>query len=117
MSDLTKSGVGRDILLTILTVGLWNFYVQFRQIQDTNALLGREEMPSFTKTMILSIITIGIYFGWFEYKMAKELHLITYGQRRPGLEYAIGIFSWMGLWFVVDLYQQDLINRIIEKRV
>jgi len=114
---LTTSSLLRDLMLTLLTFGLWNLYVQFRQIHETNILLGREEIPSFTKVAILTLLTLGLYFCYFEYKLTKELHLLNFGERRTGLEYAIGFLSFIGLWFFVDLYQQDLINRLIEKKM
>jgi hypothetical protein len=113
--NATKSSILLDILLTILTFGLWNFYVQMRQIWDVNELLPKDKpIPSVVLVLVFSILTLGLYFCYHEYKLTKKLHILQYGVANPTIEYGAAILSFFGLWFVVDSYQQNLINQNLE---
>lgn len=102
-----------DILLTIITFGLFNLWVQYRQISDVNNLKGQKSM-SFFLMVILTIITFGLYFIWHEFKMTRELHRLRFGIEKPEVEILCAIATFFGLWFVVDSYQQLLLNEIAE---
>lgn len=104
-----------DILLTLFTFGIWNLWVQFRQISDTNEILGNKEFPSMVKLILFSIITFGIYFIYHEYSLTKKLHLLNFGEEMFHVEIFIVIFTVLGLWFLVDSYQQSLLNKFIEE--
>jgi hypothetical protein len=113
--NATKSSIVLDIILTIITLGLWNFYVQMRQIWDVNEMLPNEEpIPSVVLVLIFSLLTFGLYFCYHEYKLTKKLHMLQYGVANPTLEIGAGILAFFGLWFVVDSYQQNLINEYLE---
>jgi hypothetical protein len=107
--DVIKRSIFWDIVWTVLTFGLFNIYVQIRQIMDSNDILGREEF-SFWKLLVLSILTLGLYFMYFEYKMTKELQLAVNGSYSKEVCWLCAIATFFGLWFVVDSYQQSLIN-------
>jgi hypothetical protein len=115
MSQLKTNSVIRDIFFTIITFGLWNFYVQFRQIEDVNDILGQPKLPSLLKVLLLSIITLGLYFCYYEYKLTKILHQLNYQKTYTFNEVACGLMTFIGLWFIVDSYQQSLINDYIDK--
>jgi len=108
-----KSFLG-DILLTVFTFGLFNLWVQIRQLSDLNTILG-EHKYSFTTVFLLTIFTFGLYFIYHEFKVTKELHLLTYGKRYHFMEFLMIPLTTFGLWFFVDSYQQELLNNYIEK--
>jgi hypothetical protein len=105
-----------DILFTVLTGGLFNLWVQYRQIRDSNRLLPVDEQKSFVLLMIFSILTFGIYFVWHEFKMTRDLHLKVYGERDSAIELLCAIGTVFGLWFLVDSYQQNLLNEYVLKQ-
>jgi hypothetical protein len=114
--NITKTSFYKDILLTLLTFGIWNIYVQMRQIWDVNELLkNREKMPSFVFVVICSLFTLGIYFCYHEYKLTRKLHILLNNCENRPIEYGTAILAFFGLWFVVDSYQQDMINQYIDK--
>lgn len=105
-----------DILLTIFTGGLWNIWVQYRQIRDSNYILPEDQQKSFLFLILLTFITFGLYFVWHEFKLTKHLHIAVYNTEKFEVELLCGIASFFGLWFIVDSYQQTLINEYIEQR-
>lgn len=117
MKGLRPKSIFLDILFTILTFGLFNLWIQIRQIVDSNEILEKDEF-SFFKMALLTIITLGFYFVWHEYKMTKLLHQKVYANE-PGSSDVAALISavatFLGLWFLVDSYQQYLINSIIER--
>lgn len=112
-------GPGRDLLLTVLTLGLWNLFVNIRQVNTVNTLINSKDQnssdkfPPFSMVFLLSILTLGIYFCFHEYKMSKLLYRLNFNQSG----HVAGILSFLatffGLWFFVDTYQQMLINNLI----
>jgi hypothetical protein len=111
-----KKSILIDILLTVITGGLWNLWVQYRQIRDTNEALPEGQKKSFILLLLFSLLTFGLYFIWHEYKLTKELHILVYGSDRLEVELLCGVATFLGLWFIVDSYQQSLINEYCEKR-
>lgn len=104
----------RDIIFTILTFGLWNFYIQYRQIHFVNKIRINDGVPSVFFIVIFSIFTFGIYFCYHEYKMTKKLHEVAGFQDQQIVEILAAVITFIGLWFVVDLYQQYLINHFVD---
>ncbi|PIE02614.1 MAG: hypothetical protein CSA81_06410 [Acidobacteria bacterium] len=110
---LAVRSVAIDILLTLLTCGLWGLYWQYKQMEVLNAWLNREEY-SFVLWLLLSIITCGIYAIYYEYKMAKGINEI---QLREGLlvnsDLAVlcMFLTFFGLGIVSLAIQQADINK------
>jgi hypothetical protein len=92
-----------------------DLWVQARQMWDVNEVIGKEEFSVF-KTFIFSLLTFGLYFCYHEYKMTKELQEKVYGQVDDTVALLCAIATLFGLWFVVDSYQQSLLNLHVEKR-
>ncbi|MFT6069693.1 MAG: hypothetical protein ACJAT2_001526 [Bacteriovoracaceae bacterium] len=113
-SDIKVNSIFLDIILTLCTFGIWNLWVQLRQISDANEILGSKEFPSILKLVLLSLITFGIYFIYHEYTLTKKLHVLNFGEEIFHIEIFIIIFTVFGLWFLVDSYQQSLLNKFIE---
>lgn len=103
-----------DILLTLLTFGLFNFWIQIRQIVDTNEVIGEYKFSVF-KMIAFSILTLGLYFAYHEFKMTRELHLQKEGVENPTIEFITLVLAFLGFWFIVDSYQQSLLNDISEQ--
>ncbi len=112
---LYPSWVLTDIILTILTLGLWNLWVQVRQVNSVNVIEGKDRFPPMIFILLLSIFTFGIYFFYHEYKMTKILHQKICGHTKPYIEIPMALLTFLGLWFIVDSYQQSLINKLIIK--
>ena len=103
-----------DLILIILTGGLWNLWMQYRQIRDYNNLIG-ENRYSFIFWLFFSLLTLGLYHVYHEYKLTRDICLLEGNIKDPEI-YAIlaGVISITGLWIFVDLYQQEIINRSIK---
>jgi hypothetical protein len=102
-----------DIILTIITCGLYGLYWQYKQMETLNAWLRREDF-NFVLWLLLSIVTCGIYAIYYEYKMAKGINEI---QEKNNLRVAKDLplicllLSIFGLQIVSLAIQQLEINK------
>jgi len=78
--DMGVRNIALDIVLTLITCGIWGLYWQYKQMECLNAWLGREEY-SFLLWFLLSILTCGIFAIYYEYKMAKGINEIQHRER------------------------------------
>lgn len=109
-----------DIVLIILTAGLWNIiWMQRRQIKDCNRLLGHKKY-SFILWAIFTFFTAGIYHIIHEYRISKDIYLIYCEKKKISNEMvefvalASGGSTLFFLWAGADIYQQLLLNEIAE---
>lgn len=108
------SSIVKDIILSIITCGIYYLFWQARQMRAVNYLL-EEEKYSFWKWFLLTIITCGIYNIYYEYIMAQSIMEV---QRRldrtisSNLHILSVILAIFGLNIVTDAIQQDEINRL-----
>jgi hypothetical protein len=115
MKNDLKKNIVLDIIFTVLTFGLFNIWVNYRQINSLNILLGFQKYK-FLKWLFLSIITFGIYHLYHEFIMTKDVSLLL---KRPNPEQdgVIAIFlSIFGGSIVIDAFQQYLINKYLGDR-
>ena len=98
-----------DIILTIITCGLYNLYVQYVQMKAVNSML-KEEKYSFLLWLLLTFITCGIYHIYHEYRKTQDICacLNLQNSNEPVVNLILSIF---GLSIVADALQQSLINR------
>ena len=68
----SRDNVGVNIILTIVTCGIYGWIWKARQMSIVNGLLGRQEF-SFLTWFLLSIVTCGIWAIYHEYKMAEAI--------------------------------------------
>lgn len=110
MTNIEKKSLLFDFVLILLTGGIWNVWMQYRQIRDFNSM-SEEQNFSFAKWAILTILTFGLYHIYHEYKLTRHMYESITGQKN-GLEVGIiaGIISATGAWIFIDLYQQSLLN-------
>ena len=111
--DEAITPIGLGIFLSILTLGLYAFYWQYKQMKTVNAWLGREEL-SFGLWLLLSFITCGIFAVYYEYKMAKAINEVqeNQGQRvHDDLAVICLLVTLLGFWIAsVAIQQADLNN-------
>lgn len=110
MSNIEKKNILLDLILILITGGIWNVWMQYRQIRDYNIYLG-EQKYSFIFWGIVTVLTFGIYHIYHEYKLTRDMYENVTGQNN-GLEVGIiaGLISATGAWIFVDLYQQSVLN-------
>jgi hypothetical protein len=112
---ITKKSIFLDILFTLLTFGLFNLWVQLRQMIDTNEILGNDNFSAF-KVLLFSLLTLGLYFIWHEYSMTRTLQYKVNGDDDWVVPFWAGVATFFGLWFLVDSYQQSLLNTYVENK-
>ena len=112
MPTTKKHNLLIDFILILITGGIWNIWMQYRQIRDFNICLG-EKKYSFLKWLFLTFITFGLYHIYHEYKLTRNIYESA-GNLDNGLEIGIiaGLISATGAWIFVDLYQQTLLNEM-----
>ncbi|GBD40009.1 hypothetical protein HRbin37_02295 [bacterium HR37] len=112
-----KSSIAWDVVLSILTCGIYNLFWQYRQIRAVNTLLGEERL-SFIRWLILSVLTCGIYHIYYEYVVGREIETLQerFAVTRSGSLPTISvILAIVGLSIVADAIQQREINMLVEK--
>jgi hypothetical protein len=97
-----------DILFSLLTCGLYNIYIQFKQIEAINDML-KEERYSFLKWAVFSFLTLGLYHLYHEYVMSNDIDQCLGGDQNLGIISLI--LSIFGLSLVADAIQQYNINK------
>ena len=103
--------IALDIVLTIFLCGLWNIWVQARQMDALNFLL-REPRYNFWKWLLLCLITCSLYHIYHEYKMSKDLCLLM-GRSESDRPLIHLVLTCVGLSIVVDALQQSEINDLL----
>ena len=101
--------IARDIVLTILTCGLFNLHVQHRQMQAVNEML-RQQKYSFGKWFLLTLATCGLYHLYHEYRKSTD-RLLVMKDQNPNEPIICLLLTMFGLWIVADAIQQSHINR------
>lgn len=103
-----------DLILILISGGIWNIWMQYRQIRDYNNLI-RENKYSFFRWFIFTLITFGIYHVYHEYILTRDIYLLTGNKDNADIFALIGaVLSATGLWVFVDIYQQELLNNKIK---
>jgi hypothetical protein len=97
-----------DIILTLVTCGLFNLYVQYRQMVAVNAIL-KEEKYSFVLWLVLTLVTCGLYHIYHEYRKTTDLvkHVPGLSSSEPLISVVLTV---LGLFIVADAIQQTHIN-------
>ena len=106
---IKKKNLFIDLILIIITGGIWNIWMQYRQIRDFNSVSNSNQY-SFLKWLFFSLITFGIYHIYHEYKLTRDFCLLNEVNDAELIGIFSGIVSATGFWFIIDLYQQSLLN-------
>ena len=110
------SSIALDIILSIITCGIYWFFWQARQMRALNYLL-KEQKFSFPLWFLVSLITCFLFNIYYEYIMAKAIVEIQKKQGKapsndlPVLSLVLSIF---GLHIITDAIQQHEINKFFE---
>lgn len=110
--DEAFSNIATDIVLSLITCGIYNLFWQARQFRALNAFVGREEFRFWT-WFFLTLVTCGIYHVYTQYRMGA---VITEINRKLGLPPNENLalisllLSIFGLVLVADAIQQSEIN-------
>ena len=111
-----KSSVALDLLLTLVTCGVYNLFWQARQFRALNAFLGVKRFR-FWSWLFLTLLTCGGYHVYTEYVIGQS---ITQIQRSLGravstnLPLVCLVVSILGLTPAADAIQQHEINAFFE---
>lgn len=98
-----------DILLSLVTCGLYNVYWQYKQIEAVNEIIA-EERYSFIKWFLLSLITCGLYHIYHEYRMSEDLARAL-GEEPSAAGLTAAVLSFFALSIIVDAIHQSKINQ------
>jgi hypothetical protein len=102
------------LVLTILTLGIFNLYWNYRQMRSCNELLARHEF-SFVLWILLVILTCGLYHFYYQYKMGAAINEIQRLEDLPvtdGLPLLSLIAAVLGVGVVADCIHQHELNAI-----
>lgn len=111
------SNIALDVILSVITCGIYWFFWQARQMRAINYLLGHERY-SFWLWFFLTLITCGLYNIYYEYYMAQgivEAQDMRDLPRSKDLPVLSLILSIIGLNIVTDAIQQNEINKFFGK--
>jgi signal transduction histidine kinase len=119
MQKLEEINIVLYIILCVLSLGLFYFVWQYKQMQQCNILLASEEHGLF-KWFFLTFITLGIYHFYHEYKMSQDIITIQEKYKMDkvsGNEFPILclIVSVFGFFLISDFIHQEELNKIIRK--
>lgn len=98
-----------DIILTIVTCGLWNIWVQARQMRATNFMINKEKYR-FWPWAGLTLITCGLWHIYHEYRLSQDISLAMGkgpSDISPIVHLLLSIFA---LSIIADALQQSEIN-------
>ncbi len=113
-ADRYSSSIAKDIILSLITCGIYYLFWQERQMKAMNYLL-EEEKFSFIKWFFLSIITCGIYHIYYEYVFGQAVMEAQRRHDRPVSSYlhllSVGL-AIFGLNIVADAIQQEEVNKL-----
>ena len=110
------SNIALDIILSIITCGIYWFFWQARQMRALNHLL-KEQRFSFLLWFLVSLITCFLFNVYYEYIMAQAVVEIQKKQGKPSsndLPVLSLVLSLFGLHIITDAIQQHEINKFFE---
>lgn len=103
-----------DVILTVVTCGIYGLYWQYKQMETLNAWRKSQEF-SFIMWFLLSFLTCGIYAMFHAYKMAKVVNEIQedndfrVNSDLPVISLLLTVF---GLGIIAMAIQQGDINKL-----
>lgn len=102
--------IPKDLILTLITFGIFNLHVQSRQMQAVNAML-KEERYNFWMWLLVTIITMGLYHIYHEFRMSDDIARVL-GKPEGNSDGLVSVLlTACGLFIVADAIQQSQINR------
>ena len=113
---ISKRDLVLNIILTIVTCGLWGIVWEVRIADDIKLLTGEESLVSGIVLVLLSLVTCGIYFIFWVYNAGNKLELVKAGYGLPteskGLVYVV--LSIFGFSIVALALMQNDLNTVAD---
>jgi hypothetical protein len=101
--------VAADIILTIITCGLWNIWVQARQMRAVNFMFNKEKY-NFWIWAGLTLITCGLWHIYHEFRVSQDISLAM-GKGPSDISPVVHLLlSVFALSIIADALQQAEIN-------
>lgn len=101
--------VAIDIILTIVTCGLWNIWVQARQMRAVNFMINKEKYR-FWIWAGLTLITCGLWHLYHEFRLSQDIS-IAMGKGPSDISPVVHLLlSIFALSIIADALQQAEIN-------
>lgn len=101
--------IALDLVFATLTCGLYGLYVEYRQIQAVNDMIGQPRYE-FGRWLLLTIVTCSIYNAYHEYRKAQDICRVMKKPEttEPVVSLVLSLFTFN---IVADAIQQIDINR------
>lgn len=113
---ISKRDLVLNIILTIVTCGLWGIVWEVQIADDIKLLTGEESLVSGIVLVLLSLVTCGIYFIFWVYNAGNKLELVKVGYGLPteskGLVYVV--LSIFGFSIVALALMQNDLNTVAD---
>lgn len=100
--------IALDLILTLITCGLFNFYVQYKQCLAVNDML-KEEKYVFIHWLLFCLVTCGLYHIYHEYRKSSDIARVLNKQPDSAGLIAV-VLTFFGLGIICDAIQQSEIN-------
>lgn len=97
-----------DIILTIITCGLYNLYVQYKQCAAVNDMT-KEYKYSFLHWFLFSLITCGLYHIYHEFRKSSDIARVL-GKPSDSAGLVAIVLTLFGMSWICDAIQQSEIN-------
>ena len=113
---ISKRDLVLNIILTIVTCGIWGIIWEVQIADDIKLLTGEEGLVSGIVLVLLSLVTCGIYFIFWVYNAGNKLELVKAGYGLPteskGLVYVV--LSIFGFSIVALALMQNDLNTVAD---
>ena len=113
---ISKRDLVLNIILTIVTCGIWGIIWEVQIADDIKLLTGEEDLASGLVLVLLSLVTCGIYFIFWVYNAGNKLELVKAGYGLPteskGLVYVV--LSIFGFSIVALALMQNDLNTVAD---
>ena len=113
---ISKRDLVLNIILTIVTCGIWGIIWEVQIADDIKLLTGEESLVSGIVLVLLSLVTCGIYFIFWVYNAGNKLELVKAAYGLPteskGLVYVV--LSIFGFSIVALALMQNDLNTVAD---
>lgn len=113
---ISKRDLVLNIILTIVTCGIWGIIWEVQIADDIKLLAGEEGLVSGIVLVLLSLVTCGIYFIFWVYNAGNKLELVKAAYGLPteskGLVYVV--LSIFGFSIVALALMQNDLNTVAD---
>lgn len=106
--------VGVALLVTVMTLGIFDIFWNARQVRTLNAFLA-EERFNLWRWVLLTVGTFGLYHVYHEYRVGQailEIQRDANCPETPRLPLLCMVLSLIGLPVIADAVQQRSINQL-----